>query len=179
MAVTTLDQAPPPSKKGPSLIIQVAVLLVLTGVAVGGGWFTGTYMRGEQSGETAPAAGGHEAAAGGHGGAEAGGHGEAPSESAEGHPTIVPMAPITTNLAQPTNTWVRMEISLVFDKAPENPELPDIIHQDFLTFLRTLKLHQIEGPSGFLHLRADLDERAQLRSDGAVKRILIRTLLLE
>ncbi|MCC6206313.1 MAG: flagellar basal body-associated FliL family protein [Hyphomicrobiales bacterium] len=177
MAVTTLDQAPPPAKKGPSLIIQIAVLLVLTGVAVGGGWFTGNYMRGEQAGEAAPAAGDH-AASSGHGAAEAGGHGET-SASGEGQPTIIPMAAITTNLAQPSNTWVRMEISLVFDKAPQNPELPDIIHQDFLTFVRTLKLHQIEGPSGFLHLRADLEERAQLRSDGAVKRILIRTLLLE
>ena len=171
MAVATLDQMPPPTKKGPSLIIQIAVLLVMTGMAMGGGWFTGNYMRGEQSAD-AP-----QAAAGGHG-AEAGGHGATPAEGGDGHLTIIPMAAITTNLAQPSNTWLRMEISLVFDKAP-SAELPDIIHQDLLTYIRTLKLHQIEGPSGFLHLRADLEERAQLRSDGAVKRILIRTLLLE
>jgi flagellar FliL protein len=176
MAVATLDQDPP-AKKGPSLIVQLAVLMAMTGVAVGGGWFAGGYMRGEQVGETAaPVA--HAAASGGHGAAPAGSHGEA-VEAAEGHPTIIPLAPITTNLTQPSSTWVRMELSLVFDKAPGNPELADIIHQDLLTYVRTLKLHQIEGASGFLHLRADLEERAQMRSDGAVKRILIRTLLLE
>jgi flagellar FliL protein len=37
----------------------------------------------------------------------------------------------------------------------------------------------MEGASGFLHLREDLDERAGIRSGGLAKRILIRTLLLE
>ena len=70
-------------------------------------------------------------------------------------------------------------MSLVFDKAPADPGLADMVHQDILAYLRTLKLHQIEGASGFQHLRDDLEERASIRSDGAVKHILIRTLLLE
>ena len=168
MTVATLDPAPAP-KKSSSLIVQVGVLLAMTGMAVGGGWFTGGYMRGEQAGETAkPQA---------HGAAAADGHGDAAAP--EGHATIIPLAPITTNLAQPVNTWLRMEVALVFEKAPSDPGLADTIHQDLLTYVRTLKLHQIEGASGFLHLRADLEERAQMRSDGAVQRILIRTLLLE
>ena len=66
MTVATLDQAPAP-KKSSSVIVQVGVLLAMTGMAVGGGWFTGSYMRGEQAGETAkPEA--HGAAAAGFAG---------------------------------------------------------------------------------------------------------------
>ncbi len=53
------------------------------------------------------------------------------------------------------------------------------IHQDLLAYVRTLKLHQIEGASGYQHLKADLDERATLRSGGHVKQVLVRTMLLE
>jgi len=181
MAVATVDQEPPAVKKGPSLIVQVVVLLAMTGMAVGGGWFAGGYMRSEQTAgaeaaEPAPEEAKPAAAEGGHGEA-------APAaeegKTAEGHPTIVPLAPITTNLAQPSDVWARAEMSLVFDKAPADPGLADMVHQDILAYLRTLKLHQIEGASGFQHLREDLEERASIRSDGAVKRILIRTLLLE
>jgi len=45
--------------------------------------------------------------------------------------------------------------------------------------VRTVKLHQIEGASGYQHLKADLEERAALRSEGHAKQILIRTLLVE
>ena len=57
--------------------------------------------------------------------------------------------------------------------------MPGLIHQDILAYVRTLKLHQIEGSSGLIHLKADLDERAAIRSDGHVKRVLIRTMLFE
>ena len=40
-------------------------------------------------------------------------------------------------------------------------------------------MHQIEGASGYQHLKADLDERARIRSDGHVKQVLVRTLLFE
>jgi flagellar FliL protein len=40
-------------------------------------------------------------------------------------------------------------------------------------------MHQVEGASGFLHLKADLQERAAMRGDGHVKDVLIRTLLYE
>ena len=62
---------------------------------------------------------------------------------------------------------------------PADPGLADAIHQDLLAFVRTVKMHQIEGASGFQHLKADLAERASIRSDGHVKAVLIRTLLFE
>ena len=57
--------------------------------------------------------------------------------------------------------------------------MADAIHQDLLAFVRTVKMHQIEGASGFQHLKADLGERASIRSGGHAKAVLIRTLLFE
>ena len=54
-----------------------------------------------------------------------------------------------------------------------------VTNADFLAFVRTLKLHQIEGASGFQHFKADLEDRAAIRSGGHVKQVLIRTLLFE
>jgi flagellar FliL protein len=71
-----------------------------------------------------------------------------------------------------------MEASIVLD-APQAAELPAIIREDFLAYLRTVKMHQVEGASGFRHLREDLEERAAIRSGGHVKHVLIQTLLFE
>lgn len=172
------SDAPRPAK-GPSLLVQGGVLLALTLLAAGIGWAAGgrlgpaapaqTETAAPAAKDAAPAAATEEASAGDAD--------EAPAASA-GRPTIIPLAPINTSLAAPDNVWVRMELSLEFTEAPE-PGLADSIHQDLLGFIRTVKLHQIEGASGFLHLRADLDERARIRSDGKASRVLIRTLLFE
>ena len=71
-----------------------------------------------------------------------------------------------------------MEASIVLDE-PQGEDLPGIIQQDFLAYLRTVKMHQIEGASGLRHLRENLEERAAIRSGGHVKRVLIKTLLFE
>ena len=93
-------------------------------------------------------------------------------------PTLVQLAPITTNLASPAEVWIRLEASVLYD-APQPPEMTEQIHQDLLALVRTLKMHQIEGASGYQHLKADLEERAAIRSGGHAKQVLIRTLLLE
>jgi flagellar protein FliL len=158
-----------PEKKGPSLVVQIGALLVLTAVAVGAGWLSGGYLNG---GKAAPAAA-HAPA--GHGDQEKGveGHDAEPASQ-----TIIELAGITTNLAAPSNVWIRMEASIVLDE-PQDESLPELIQQDFLAFVRTLKLHQIEGASGFQHFKADLQDRAAIRSGGHVKQVLIRTLLFE
>lgn len=170
-------------KKGPSLIIQLAVLLVMTGAAVGIGWFSGSFL----GGEVPPAAATEGAAAApepaGHG--EASGHGEAKKGDEAEHggaspnPLVLDLPPITTNLAAPSDTWLRLELAIELDAPSEDVTLADTIQQDLLAFLRTVKLHQIEGASGFQHLKADLAERAAIRSKGHVKAVLIRTLLFE
>lgn len=186
MADVATEALPPPPKAGPSLIIQIGALLVLTAVAGGMGWLSGGYLNSHSAptadAKPAPAAGSHGSMTGGGHGEAAGGHGEAPAAGGHGEAApanlVVDLPGIMTNLAAPSDTWLRMELSIVLD-APQATDLTGLIHQDILAYVRTLKLHQIEGSSGLIHLKADLDERAAIRSDGHVKRVLIRTMLFE
>jgi flagellar FliL protein len=164
MALVETDQ--PTAPKGPSLVVQLAMLLVMTAAALGAGWFAGSYLKRSEA-PPQPAKLSHDKAA------------SKPEEkpSKEG-PVLVDLAPITTNLAAPADVWVRMDASIVFD-APQPPEMKEAIHQDILAFLRTTKMHQVEGASGYQHLKADLQERAAIRSGGHAKDFLIRTLLFE
>ena len=170
----------PSTRKGPSLVVQGGLLLVLTLVAAGMGWFGGGAIKpASPSAETEA----HEAAPAAHGGGakaekKEGGHGEADAAFVPGQPAVVPLAPITTNLAAPADTWIRMELALRFSDVPE-PGMTDTIAQDLLAFLRTVKLHQLQGASGFAHLMADLEERAQIRSAGKVTRVFVRALIVE
>jgi flagellar FliL protein len=166
--VANVEQVQP--KKGPSLAIQVAMLVLVTVAAIGMGWLSGGYLKGVGGPVPVPAAPENES-------------GTEQPDSIAAHepgagPTLVPLAPITTNLASTTDVWIRLEASVLYD-APQPPALTEEIHQDLLALVRTLKMHQIEGASGYQHLKADLEERAAIRSDGHAKQILIRTLLLE
>ena len=181
--MAAVENAPAP-KSGSSIIVQIAVLLVMTGAAVGIGWLSGSYLNSTAPQETAAAdpapASAHDAgASGGHGEAKEGEGHEGEPEPGAGNPLVLNLGTITTNLAAPSDTWLRLELSIVLDKPTEDPLLAQAIQQDLLAFMRTVKLHQIEGASGFQHLKADLEERASIRTDGHVKAVLIRTLLFE
>ena len=164
--MANVEQAQP--KKGPSLVIQLAMLLAMTGAAVGMGWVSGGYLKQGDAPAPVPAA------------PENSGTAEKPAADGKpvAGPTVVQMAPITTNLASPSEIWIRLEASLLYE-VPQPPEMTEQIQQDLLAFVRTLKMHQIEGASGYQHLKADLEERAALRSGGHVKQVLVRTMLLE
>src|SRR5690349_12612205 len=79
MAAAVKDAAAvegPPAKSGPSLVVQLGALIVMTLAAAGMGWVSGGFLTEGKSGS--PEAAGHApAAAGGHGGGGGGGHGEA------------------------------------------------------------------------------------------------------
>ena len=165
-----------PRKSGPSIVVQLGALLLMTAAAAGMGWVSGGFLTGGGSAADGDAPKAHAAAAGGHG-AEAGEPAKG-EHAAPASDTVIPLEAITTNIGAPTDVWVRMEASIVLD-APQAPELAGIVQQDLLAYLRTIKMHQIEGASGFRHLKSDLEERAAIRSDGHVKGILIKTLLFE
>lgn len=158
------EQIAPP--KGPSLIVQMAMLFAITGAALGVGWLAGTYLKNSEK-PAPPAKESHEKKPTHEAGKEGG-----------AGPTLVDLAPMTTNLAAPAEVWARLQLSLVFDGPPPSG-MADDVHQDLLAFLRTVKMHQVEGASGYQHLRADLQERAAIRSGGKVKEVLVRTLLFE
>lgn len=165
--MANVEQVQP--RKGPSLVIQLAMLVLMTGAAIGMGWVSGGYLK--QGEKPAPVPAAPENAGTSEKTAEGG-------KPAPGGPTVVQLATMTTNLASPNDVWIRLEVSVLYD-TPQPPEMTEQVHQDLLAFIRTLKMHQIEGASGYQHLKADLDERAALRSGGHAKQVLIRTMLLE
>lgn len=160
-----IDDTDPP-KKEPSLVLQIALLAGLTAAAIGIGWVSGLYLGSQQPGQQADE--------------ETGPPQAEETVLSETHDTmgVAYLEPVTTNLAGPSNTWVRIEMALIFDGRPD-PAIAQAIQQDVLAYLRTVKVHQVEGASGFQHLKTDLEERAAIRSDGKVTGILIRTLLFE
>jgi flagellar FliL protein len=87
---------------------------------------------------------------------------------------------IVTNLASPQKSWIRLEASIALaDAAADSNELAAAVAEDVVAFLRTVPVAQLEGPSGLLHLREDLNERARLRSGGKVRELVIQSLVLE
>ncbi|WP_157016393.1 flagellar basal body-associated FliL family protein [Mesorhizobium xinjiangense] len=169
----TEDQSAP--DKSPSLLVQSGVLVAMTLLAIGGGWFTGAYLKHDSLART-PMPEPSSIVPGR----------DAPADETQtgiknrGGPAraIIPLEPITTNIAAPSETWVRMELSVVFSATPDD-EIVRKIHQDLLAYMRTVTLNQIEGASGFQHLKTDLAERARIRSDGLASDLMIRTLLFE
>ena len=95
--------------------------------------------------------------------------------------TIVDLPPIVTNLGAPQDTWVRLEGSIIFDpKTLPHPEtMAGQIGDDVLAYLRTVSLHQLEGPIGLENIRQDLNERSATRSGGKVHAFVIRTLVVQ
>lgn len=176
------DTQAPPGKMG-----QILVFLVMTLFAMGAGYGASVVLQNMQAqsliaGQEGAAADGHgeaaKPAAGGHG-AEApasGGHDEAPVPP--GGLVTMELPAIITNLAAPRETWIRLELAVRFVGNP-SPQLIEDIHQDLLAFVRTMRLEQIEGPSGFLHFKSDLAERAAIRSGGAARSVLVKVLLFE
>jgi flagellar FliL protein len=107
--------------------------------------------------------------------------GESPASAPAQSSTIVDLQPIVTNLGAPQDTWVRLEGSIIFDpKTLSHPEaVASQIGDDVLAYLRTVSLHQLEGPIGLENIRQDLNERAATRSGGKVHAFVIRTLVVQ
>ncbi|KQQ25983.1 flagellar basal body protein FliL [Methylobacterium sp. Leaf125] len=88
---------------------------------------------------------------------------------------------VVTNLADSNDAWVRLESSVVF-KTGSVPN-PDValaeIRSDIVAYLRTVSLKQLEGASGLLHLREDLNERVALRTKGQVRELIVEMLVVQ
>ncbi len=91
------------------------------------------------------------------------------------------LAPITTNLASPANTWIRLEAAALMkeDLGEQRGPLLSKLAEDIVAYLRTVPLDQIEGASGFQNLREDLNDRVRLRSEGKVTELIIQALVIE
>ncbi|AFL48912.1 flagellar FliL protein [Sinorhizobium fredii] len=153
--------------KSPSLVMTIAAVAVLTLVAGGGGWLVGALLapppaQKTEAAEVPPDATGEE---------------DIPKIATEAN-GVVQLEPITTNLAYPAENWVRLEVALQFEGAPD-VALAEEIHQDIAAYLKTVSLQQIQGPRGFQYLRDDIQERVDLRSDGRVTNVMFRTFVIQ
>jgi flagellar protein FliL len=95
--------------------------------------------------------------------------------------TLRMLQPITTNLANPASTWIRLEAAALIkeDLGIEGELILTKLTEDIVAFMRTMPLEQIEGPSGFQNLREDLNDRVRVRSHGKVTELLIQALVVE
>jgi flagellar protein FliL len=91
------------------------------------------------------------------------------------------LAPVVTNLASPSDTWVRVEGVLLFEgkTLPHGEALAGQIDGDILAFMRTQTLAQLQGVAGLQRLRQDLNERVATRSEGHVREFIIKSLVVQ
>lgn len=153
MSLTTTEPAAP---KKPSIVVTAGAIAVLSLLGLGGGWFVGNTLlvpAAPAAATPAPAAAEHAPAAaeGGKAAPAAGGeHGAAGAAA----PSLIALDPIVTNLGYPTDKWIRLELALQFT-GPGDTSLAQDLHQEMLTYLRTVSLQQLQGPRGFQYLRDD------------------------
>lgn len=95
--------------------------------------------------------------------------------------TIKDLKPVVVNLAAPSSTFVRLEAALVFKNgALANPDVTAAeVREDIIAYMRTLSLSQLEGPSGLQHIREDLNDRANTRSQGKITELVLQTLVVQ
>lgn len=184
-------------------MVLVIVVFLLSIAGAGAGLTVGTLISGEPepAAEEAAAMPEKPAAEGdahatkpaeeGHGGK--GEHGEATEEvaaedaEAEEEPVdphtlkVTRFPPVLTTLAEPKGKWIRLEGSIL--TGPEGETPPELLAEksgeQILAYLRTLRLAQIEGPSGYLGLKSDLNETVKVLSNGEVQGVLIHGLVIE
>jgi flagellar FliL protein len=161
------EAAPTAGPKRASLLILIAAMAALTALGAGSGGLLGLHLRGKMESKVEAKA---EVAAG--------------PEVKGTYPAgmgLRSLTPVVTNLAGPEHTWIRLEAALVMegDQSAEAKMLAAQIAEDIVAFLRTVPLSQVQGPSGFQHLREDLKDRVRVRSDGKVQDLVIQALIIE
>jgi len=163
------DQLPEKNRSGEKktdggMLIIAVVLLTL--VAGAGGWLLGSNI-GEIVGLSSKLAT-----------AAASGKAQVDVVMSDSDVTVLP--PILTNMVSPSTAWIRMESALVAKPQEKiSAAVAAEITSDFLAYLRNSSLARIKGPTGFMYLREDLLERANIRSGGKVSHVLISGLVIE
>jgi flagellar FliL protein len=149
----------------PSPFVFIGAMLILTGLGVGAGGLVGLQISSKVE-TTATAT-------------------HAPGPAAKGHhgpaANLRTLPPIVTNLASPGKTWIRLEAAVIAEgesNADANV-LTAQVTEDIVAFMRTVSLGQIEGASGFQHLREDLSDRVRIRSGGKFTDLIIQSMLIE
>lgn len=169
------DAAPEGEKKTPFAVLA-GVVVLMSAVAVGAGYGIAGVINQALDNTGAPVAGSVVADVGAPNAANRdGGHGR------RGDRPVAVLEPIIVTLPDNDNTWLRLELALVMDPDSALPSEYEraTIASDLSGFLRTLELGKVFQPSGYLHLREDLLDRARLASGAAVSDVMIISLVAE
>ena len=177
--------AAPERRNGVMTLLIVVLLLSLMGA--GAGFAVGIFLQpGKEAplasagATSAPAAKGENISEGADQSTSSA-DGEAEDDTIDAKLTIVPIPPVVTTLAAPAGKWIRLEASILAQ--PDSSNAPDMLAErageQILAYLRTVRLEQIQGPSGFLAMRDDLNETVRSLSKGQVHAVLIHGLLVE
>ncbi|WKW50679.1 flagellar basal body-associated FliL family protein [Rhodomicrobium lacus] len=90
------------------------------------------------------------------------------------------LPPIIANLANGSNLSIRLEAAVVLKPdVAEAAEISARISDDLVTFLKTVSIREIEGPTGFQLLKNDLKSRASRIGDGKTLDLLILTFVVQ
>ncbi|MEO9529145.1 flagellar basal body-associated FliL family protein [Roseibium sp.] len=91
------------------------------------------------------------------------------------------LEPLVTNLASPSEAWIRIQASVLLDKDTEGDVsvMKKKVEDDFLSYLRTLTLSHLEGGVGLQHLREDLTERARTRTKGQIHEVILESVVIQ
>jgi len=159
-----------------SVMSVIVPVMLLTLIAGGGGFAVATMVG--QNPASVPQA---EVAEPDGGSVPKPSEGAASDEQGANTGIIRQLAPIITNLASPKDVWMRIEVSIVIK--PEAKAEQDLIavksSDQILALLRTVDLAQIEGASGFLHFREDINDLVRESSEHKVAQVLINSMVVE
>jgi flagellar FliL protein len=107
-------------------------------------------------------------------------HAAAPAKPPAQKPNEVKfLAPIVVNLREPANLYVRLEAALVVEPGADAAGLTAKVADDLVTYMRTVSLSEIEGPTGFQYFREDLRKRAVQIGGGKVKELLLQSFIIQ
>lgn len=106
------------------------------------------------------------------------GNDEDASHSENGQGKSVTLEPVLTNISTPSDVWIRFESVLELSE-PLPKEITNQIHQDFLAYFHSLHLSELTGASAFMDLKTELLARANVRAEGKVETVYIKTFLFE
>ncbi len=110
---------------------------------------------------------------------------DAAAKPAEKAPSAKPaevrtLPPIVTNLRDPSTLYVRVEAVVVFE--PNTQDLAALaakIGDDLVSYLRTVSLSELDGPTGFQYVREDLRKRSILLGGGKVRELLLQSFIIQ
>ncbi len=93
---------------------------------------------------------------------------------------VRPLAPIVTNLREPSTLYVRLEAVVVLEpNTPDSAVIAAKIGDDLVSYLRTVSLSELEGPTGFQYLREDLKKRSLQLGAGKVKDLFLQSFVIQ